>query len=91
MDIKAFKLITGEEIIGKVGEESNDTIKLDDVRTMFLSQGKDGLHVELIPFLISNKDATVEIEKTHIVASPMTINPDLEKQYLQITSSLLLR
>lgn len=51
MTVKAVKLISGEELLGEVMEETADTIALKDVLAILISRAQDGnLGIGFVPF-----------------------------------------
>lgn len=51
MTVKAVKLISGEELVGEVVEESPSVIALKNVLAILISRGQDGnLGVGFVPF-----------------------------------------
>lgn len=87
--VAVFKISTGEEVIGRVGEQSDTQLVLSKPRTMIMvpgqQQGEIGL--QLLPFLAANPDGDIAISLSQIVATT-SAGEALERMYLQNTSPL---
>lgn len=84
-NIVVFKMISGQEIIGKQVEgkksallleqrvstpESSDEVYLEDVRVIEFGPGPNGqIQVGLFPWMISATDSTITVKKSAIIAS----------------------
>lgn len=95
--LKAFKLVTGEEIIGSVVSTDDDTITLEQARTIMITPTADGrMNLSLVPWMVSAQDPTTGTEKLAIlhtrsvVGTPSDVPLALEKGYLQNTSTIQL-
>jgi hypothetical protein len=95
MAIKAFKLITGEEIVGDVTAEDDKTYTLDKARQLGLVQIPIPGHEEpqvipsYVPWLLSNQEGKdLPLQKAAISAGPMDLPLSLEKLYGEQTSGL---
>jgi hypothetical protein len=90
-EIIALKLITGEEVVGEVKETLDKTkIIMLKPRTITIMRSPDGRQgLGLVPFSMSNIDATVEFSPEHVIAKlePMKQVSDV---YLQETSGIQL-
>lgn len=89
MEIKAFKLISGEEIIARVEGETNTVFKLTRPMLVHISAGHDGSpQIGLMPYVISNQDVDVILSKHAISVEIGSINVVLEKKYTEVTSPI---
>ncbi len=82
MSTQVLKLITGEEIIGKVLEDNEEYISLSNVRSIELVENDDGLSVRLYPYMYSSQDAELDFEYEHIITYCLP-DEELEKTYLE--------
>ena len=91
-EVQVFKLITGEEIIARVGVTSDDAITLVKPRVVAIGPGPGGqMSVTLIPLFASCPDGDFVLNKSVIVGTPTgTITKELEKGYLEQTSGFVL-
>lgn len=97
--ILALKLVTGEEIIGKVELSSFTStslifdavlLKMSSVRRIEVG-GHDGqIGLTLVPFMFTNMDGTVDIQTGNIVAMNSDVPLQLENAYLEHTSGLVM-
>lgn len=88
-DIKTVKLITGDEIIGKVNHESGDCIFIEKVRAIVLQQvGPQQVAPTLIPWIITDEDAEVPLIKKHMLTLPMVPSKDVEDAYIKNTTNI---
>jgi len=85
-EVVTLRLISGEEIIGKLIEEMNDTISIS--KPMMLSMGSQGLG--MIPFVFSiNPNKNIKLYRTSIILMEAT-DKQFADQYLSGTSGLAL-
>lgn len=101
MDIRAFKLTTGEEIVTEIVteiEKSENTsgYNLKKPRVLLMSPGKDPdqMHVTLVPWMTSAQNPTTGSEQnivlhTHSIVAELSDVPSaLEKGYIANTSAI---
>ncbi len=91
MEVAAFKLASGEEIITRVAErdESKNYIIVDRPNMIGIAQAPNGagLAVQLMPWMASNQEGSAKLYVSNIVAE-IKPNDELEKGYLQRTSGI---
>lgn len=89
--IIAIKLITGEEVIGKVDDDAQANIMHKphtvQIAPMQTPSGDMVLVPRMMPWFASNPDASVALEDSNIIAVVEAI-PAVAKIYEQHTSSL---
>ncbi len=90
--IVLFKLINGEELIGKVVEEDDNTYTLAKPRVMMVQPAGNGqMQVGMIPWLVGTPDGDCKVYKDKIAGEPAGDLPkQLEDGYLQQTSNIQL-
>jgi len=91
-EIIALKLVTGEEVVGEVKEtlDKSRNVILIKPRTISIMRSPDGRQgLGLVPFSMSNMDATVEFSAEHILAKLEPIK-QVADVYLQETSGIQL-
>jgi len=88
-EVTALKLASGEEIISRVVTRSEETIVLDRPNMIGLHGTKDGVAIQLMPWMASNQDGEITIFTNHIVGETKP-DAELEKGYLSRTSSIAL-
>ncbi len=85
-DTVSAKLISGEEVVGRIGELAQDVVILTKPMTFIM--GPQGLG--MVPYMFSApQDAKIKIKESAIVAIVKT-DDQVNKQYLQQTTSLAL-
>ncbi len=100
-DVKAFRIVSGEEVVAVV-ENYNDITNngfytLKKSRALMLQQGADGtVGVAMLPFMASASNPDLDIEsdvilyKKDIVAEVVDVPAALETAYLQQTTGIAL-
>jgi len=90
--ILAVKLRSGEEIIGRVENDGDNTLTLSHVRAIQLvPTGPQQLGVMIVPYVASNEDGDITFHREAMACVPFEPkNPDVEKQYMQQTTSIAL-
>ena len=91
-DVKVLKLITGEEVIARVSEESSDLITLKKPMTLQMmapdrTTGQVGF--ALMPWIRAGKNEKVIISTEHILTEDKA-SDQTEKNYLQLITGLSL-
>lgn len=84
-DVVSIKLITGEEIIARLEEETTDTVKVN--KPLSVSLGPQGLG--MIPFLFLGSKDTVVLKQNHIIVMAPS-KKEAADQYLQGTTGIAL-
>jgi hypothetical protein len=90
MNVIAMKMTNGDELIGRLEAELKDCYEVSHLQHTMLQQGRDGqFGLAMMPYLVTNTDAKVQIHKSHVVC---VFDPELEieKNYLQRTSGIAL-
>ena len=90
-DVKVLKLITGEEVIARVSEESSNLLTLEKPMTFQAvptnQQGQMGF--ALVPWFMSGKNEKITISIDHIIAEDVP-KGHAEKNYLAQVTGLSL-
>ena len=85
-DTVSLKLISGEEVVGRIGEPTQDVVILTKPMTFIM--GPQGLG--MVPYMFSApQDAKIKIKESAIVAIVKT-DDQINKQYIHQTTSLSL-
>jgi len=90
--IRLFKLISGEEIVARVQEETPTTFVLKSVRALVIHPAANGqMQVGMMPWSAGVPDGNVTLYKTGILGTPEEPLPkQLEDGYLSQTSGIQL-
>jgi len=91
-DVKVLKLITGEEVIARVSEESSNLLTLEKPMTLQMlppntSTGQVGF--AMVPWIKAAKNDKVTISEEHILAVDEA-SKQTETNYLQVITGLSL-
>lgn len=92
-EIKLYKLVTGEEIIGGLQSyewEKSDSVTLSKVRVMLMQpMGQGQMSIAMIPWMVGAPDSDIVIYKRNIAGEPHGSLPtQLVNGYLSNTSGL---
>ena len=84
-DVVTLKLIGGDEVIGKLTDERIDTyVEVKKPLVVMMAQQGFGL----MPFMLTgNPDATVKIDRSHVLAVSKTMD-QVSKEYIKQTTGL---
>ena len=88
MEITMIKLVTGEVVMGKLKEETDETITLEKPMTLMLDPMQGG--VGMIPYdAIYTQEEKEEMiwNKSHVVHD-MKVHPQFEEAYIKQTSGI---
>ena len=91
-DVKVLKLITGEEVIARVTEESSNLLILEKPMTLQMippntSTGQVGFAI--VPWIKAAKNDKVTISIEHVLVTDEA-SSQTEKNYLQVITGLSL-
>jgi hypothetical protein len=90
-EVKVFKLITGEEMIARVTDETVTSITVDRPRVVAIMPNPNGqMGVTLIPLFASNQEGKAILERSAIAATSCEVNSELEKSYISQTTGIAL-
>jgi hypothetical protein len=81
----SIKLITGEELIARLEEDSSEHVKL--TKPLLVTVGPQGLG--MMPFMFLNGSDTVTIKQGHVLAMGVA-KKDAADQYIQGTTGIAL-
>jgi len=84
-EVVSIKLITGEEIIAKLEEETTDYIKVN--RPLTVSLGPQGLG--MIPFVFLAQNDSIKLNMNHVLVLAAA-KKDAADQYIQGTTGIAL-
>ena len=91
MDIKVFKLINGDEVVGREIDTLDANVYcVEKPLILQVVPTREGPQAALVPWLIANQETKVEIPKQNLLIKPISPAKDVEKHYLEITSGISL-
>lgn len=85
-EVVSIKLISGEEIIARLEEETTDYIKVS--RPLTVSLGPQGLG--MIPFVFLAQSENIKLNMNHVMVLSLS-KKDAADQYVQGTTGIALR
>ena len=85
-DTVSIKLISGEEIIARLEEETTDYVKVS--KPLTVSLGPQGLG--MIPFVFLAQSETIKLNMNHVMVLSLS-KKDAADQYVQGTTGIALR
>lgn len=92
MRVASLRLVTGEEVLARVNEITDETIVLEQPRVLIaqLRQRQDGtpfMAAEILNWMNANPECAVEISIEDVIA---VVEPDevLEKEYIRFTTGI---
>lgn len=89
-EVVFIRLVTGEEVIGRLAEGPANTITLAKPRVMHFGQTPNGIQAGMGPIAMTiNQDATVSFPITGLLALPVPVQKNVEEAYTQDTSGIL--
>ena len=92
MNIKTFKLVSGEEVVARLVNTHYDDTKIvvEKARVMQAVHGPNGLNIALIPWFLGCPDCEVTVYTRAIIATiaEENIPKQLLDAYLQQTTGL---
>lgn len=88
--VRSFKLITGEEVITRVEKETEEGYVFDRPMVVIMVPRHDGqgMGIQVMPYLMSNQDGTINVKYSSILGEIAPIDEGLEKEYIKQTSSI---
>lgn len=92
IDVRVFKLVTGEEVIGRFVEEDEISITLERTMSMVIQTNARGeVGMVTTPFMLAVGNGPVWINRASIVGIALEIDGQLYDDYLQQTSPIALK
>jgi len=86
MNVKIFRLVSGEELIGKWENDNDDSIDVENPAVIVLNPSQQGVQMGLMPFMAYAQDKIINFKKSHIVATCAVETP-LLNEYNRIFGS----
>ncbi len=85
----SFKLLSGEEVMGRLVNEIDTTITLEKVRSVqMVQQGPQQMGMAIIPYSATVIDGEIPFRKSAMSTDTMTPSDETEKLYMQQTTSI---
>ena len=96
ISVQGFKLVSGEEIIGRVDDRvsmvASDKYVIERPRVLIPQQmGNGQISLGMAPWIISaGEDATHEISPDAVASGPFDVMKNIETEYLRQTTGIQL-
>ena len=85
-DIVSVRLSTGEEVVGKVAETTDERLTLERPRQVQYVPTSNG--ITLLPYIFSvDPDKTLEFNMAHVIVVTETMK-EMKDHYIQITTGI---
>lgn len=90
-DIVTIKLLSGEEIVGRLNERSADSIFLSKpIRVIMEPMGNNQVGLSMLPVLASASEVnSVQFPLAGLAIRPLKTSDEVRSNYLQITTGLV--
>jgi hypothetical protein len=90
MKVQSFKLVTGEEIVARVLDQTDTHFTIEQAQVLqFQPVGNGQLGLAFVPWALSNPDVEVKLPVTAVVTN-FNASTQVEKQYVSQTSKIAL-
>lgn len=91
MKVLSLKLLSGEELVARVVEQTATEFTVDSPQVLqFQQKGNGQLGLAFVPWTLSNPEASDIKIPTAMVMASFVPSPTVEKQYLAQTSRIAL-
>lgn len=88
-DIRMFQLTTGQTIIGKVVDDTINTLTIDQpLGIRMVDQGNNQVGIGFVPYDPINPEGKVMFYKSQVVSEPLDIPHNMVKGYTEHTSRI---
>lgn len=89
-DVVTVKLLSGEEIVGRIAERTIDSVYLaKPVQIILQPVGPKQIGLEFMPVLGSVSDPTIQIPLMAMSIRPVRTGDDVVRSYIQATTGLV--
>jgi len=91
MEIALMKLVSGEEVIAKVTENTENTLTIKNARVLIMQPtGPGQVGLVMVPWMATVPDDEIPLRKVDIMHRATNVPKELEDGYLQQTSGIQL-
>lgn len=89
-DIVTVKLVSGEEIVGRMTDRTHESIALSKpVQIAMQPVGPGQMGLGFLPVLGSVEDATLHFQVQNLLIKPVKTGADVSRNYIQATTGLV--
>jgi hypothetical protein len=86
--VKTFKLVSGEEVIGIVKEETPVNVTLESPRVMVIQPTPQGVQIGLAPVLFGARNQRTLVINLASITTSADADIDMQKNFLEQTSGI---
>ena len=89
MSVKALKLVTSEELIGEVVDQTKTTITLKNIVSVAVQQTEKGPALGFLPFMpYLPKNGTVTFDSKHVILTE-EVDDQMKNQYNSVFGGIV--
>jgi hypothetical protein len=85
-ELRILKLISGEEIVGEILTDTENSVTIQDPCTLGLMQSPTGPRLNMMPMLLFSEQKKVQLQKSHILYT-VTVAQEIQNKYNEIYGS----
>jgi hypothetical protein len=90
MEVKSFKLSTGEELVAQLLQETGTGYKIKNPLVVHMMRTPEGPSLAFAQWsLVQAQNTELEIFDHGLIAKPVELMPEVEQSYIQQTTGLL--
>lgn len=85
-ELRILKLISGEEVVGEILSDAEDSVTIQDPCTLGIMQSQTGPRLNMMPMLLFSEQKKVQLQKSHILYT-VTVAQEIQNKYNEIYGS----
>lgn len=85
-ELRILKLISGEEVVGEIIQDTADSVTIQDPCTLGIMQSQTGPRLNMMPMLLFSEQKKVQLQKSHILYT-VTVAQEIQNKYNEIYGS----
>ena len=85
-ELRILKLISGEEIVGEITNESSENVTIQNPCSLGIMQSQTGPRLNMMPMLLFSEQKKVQLQKSHILYT-VTVAQEIQNKYNEIYGS----
>lgn len=92
MRVISIQLMNGMELIGKFDEKQSDEVAIclvNPIRLIETQDGRGGVGLAFAPWSYSVSETSVSFFLQSMVRYPLPVSPQVEQQYIQVTTGIV--
>jgi len=85
--LRILKLVSGEEVVGEITEDNQDTIRIENPCVIGIGMSQTGKPtLQMQPMLLFSEQKVVEIKQSHVLYN-VSVAPEIKNKYNEIYGS----